>query len=76
MTDTTSEPKKVRKIKYALERSGAHTDARQDVDNPMSPNFLALDARHDHDKARWWALYGARKPRPATAVLDDPSRTA
>jgi hypothetical protein len=66
------EPKKVRRIKYALERDGVKSDARQDIDNPFSPNFLTLDARNDGDKARWWALYGKRKGRPDAAVLEQP----
>lgn len=75
MATTADEPRKVRKIKYALERDGAKAEARQDIDNPMSMNFLDLDARHDGDKARWWALYGARKSRPGMAVMDAPSDT-
>ena len=50
-------------------------DARQDLDNPFSPNFLALDARNDGDKSRWWALYGKRRARPGMAVLDDTSNS-
>ena len=75
MADLKAEGEKRRRIKYALERDGAKTEQRQDLDNPMSMNFLDLEARHDGDKARWWALYGARKSRPGMAVMDAPSDT-
>lgn len=65
------EPEKKRRIKYALERPGSGKgDARQDMDNPMSPNFFAIDARNEGDKARWWALYGSKKARQVSAVLE------
>lgn len=62
--------KRVRKIRYALERDGVKSDARQDMDNPFSPNFLMLDARNEGDKARWWAMYGKRRARPDMAMLE------
>lgn len=65
-----SDGEKRRRIRYALERDGTRADARQDMDNPMSPNFLDLDARNDGDKARWWALYGTRKARQVQAVME------
>ena len=66
---SVAEPK-VRRIKYALERSGAHGSQKEDIDNPMSPNFLVLDARNEREKARWWAMHGKKNPRNDMGVME------
>lgn len=49
-----------RRIKYHSMTQGAGTSFRDDMDNPLSQNFLPLDERGDRGKARWWALHGKK----------------
>lgn len=59
-----------RKIKYAIERDGAHGNERESIDNPTSPNFLPMDSRTEHQKARWWALHGKKSTRSAMGQME------
>ena len=69
----SEEPKKPRRIKYALERDATHSAPREDMDNPLSPNFLNLDARNEREKARWWALHGKKTVRDDSGVMEPDS---
>lgn len=39
-------------------------------DNPLSPHFVPLEQRNEQQKARWWALHGRKKLRPAAGAYD------
>lgn len=65
-----SEEKKPRRIRYALENDRTHATAAEDMDNPMSPNFLGLDARNSRQQSRWWALHGKKVARADSGVME------
>lgn len=62
MADPTNRP---RRIRYMLDnRHGAPKRDQDDTNNPLSQNFMPLAERTEHQKARWWALYGRKRRFP------------
>lgn len=50
-------------IKYFNTVPDQNAGKVDDLDNPRSPAFVPLDQRGEAGKARWWALYGTKKPK-------------
>jgi hypothetical protein len=68
----TDKPQTIRprRIRYQLDgRSGA-TNSREDMDNPLSANFVPPDERGSMGSARWFALHTKKFKDRGQAELD------
>lgn len=60
-----------RRIKYhSSTQRGVGASFKDDSDNPLSQNFLALEERGEKGKARWWALHGRKFAKVGTVEFD------
>ena len=59
-----------RRIRYQLDGRSGSVTPRDDMDNPLSANFLAPEERGAMGAARWFALNEKKFKRRDVAELD------
>lgn len=68
----TEKPQAIRprRIRYQLDGRSGSVSARDDMDNPLSANFLAPEERGSMGAARWFAKHDKKFKRRDVAELD------
>lgn len=68
----TDKPQTIRprRIRYQLDGRSGSVTPRDDLDNPLSANFLPPDERGQMGAARWFALHAKKFKRNDQAELD------
>lgn len=68
----TEKPQTIRprRIRYQLDGRSGSSSPREDLDNPLSANFLPPEERGAMGAARWFALHSKKFKRRDAAELD------